>query len=386
MNTAAMYRSGHEDIAGDWAQNLNGQIVAAWDVKRAPKGTQYEYFCHCMCGGEVILRRGKIKRPHFAYKTNRRNGCKGGTTCPETELHYNAKWLLCDIFPKINFWRVCHSGHRITKDQYTGPEWTATVEKQIPGTDRRIADVLLQNSHTGISIALEVHNTNAVEKKKREECALAGVYIIEIDADSITPDNFDLDNEQNEYQCKDCSICIREDQERHERAERYRIWWHQNERERIAREDRERENKRLQTIAEENKRLQTIAEEDKRLMQIAANEKQREEYRVQKEIEENERLLQKAIEEHERLLQKAAEERELENDRLLHDRLLLSIENEEWIKQEPARKKIRLEEQAVRRNTQLADRQRVQLATRQQQHGRLTYMNNIQSWFKKQER
>jgi hypothetical protein len=225
-----------------------------------------------------------------------------------------------------------------------------------------------------------------LKKKKREECALAGVYIIEIDADSITPDNFDLDNEQNEYQCKDCSICIREDQERHERAERYRIWWHQNERERITREDRERENKRLQTIAEENKRLQTIAEEDKRLMQIAANEKQREEYRVQKEIEENERLLQKAIEEHERLLQKAAEERELENDRLLHDRLLLSIENEEWIKQEPARKKIRLEEQAVRRNTQLADRQRVQLATRQQQHGRLTSMNNIQSWFKKQER
>ena len=369
MNTAATYRSGHEDIAGDWAQNLNGQIVAAWDEKRAPKGTQYEYFCHCTCGGEVILRRGKIKRPHFAYKTNRRNGCKGGTTCPETELHYNAKWLLCDIFPKINFWRVCHSGHRITKDQYIGTEWTATVEKQIPGTDRRIADVLLQNSHTGISIALEVHNTNAVEKKKREECALAGVYIIEIDADSITPYNFDLDNEQNEYQCKDCSICIREDQERHERAERYRIWWHQNERERITREDIERENKRLQTIAEENKRL----------MQIAAKEKQREEYRVQKEIEENERLLQKAAEENERLLQKAAEEKELEDDRLLQ----LSLEKEEWIRHEPARKKIRLEEQAVRRNTQLADRQREQLATRQQQQERLTYIKNIQSWFKK---
>jgi hypothetical protein len=309
MNTAATYRSGHEDIAGDWAQNLNGQIVAAWDVKRAPKGTQYEYFCHCMCGGEVILRRGKIKRPHFAYKTNRRNGCKGGTTCPETELHYNAKWLLCDIFPKINFWRLCHSGHRITKDQYTGPEWTATVEKQIPGTDRRIADVLLQNSHTGISIALEVHNTNAVEKKKREECALAGVYIIEIDANSITPDNFDLDNEQNEYQCKDCSICIREDQERHERAERYRIRWYQNERERIAREDIERE-------VERERNAIIAVEEDERMKREAVAKDDR---MKREAVEQNERIKREAVKKDEMIKQETEDKkRKAEWSRFYH--------------------------------------------------------------------
>jgi hypothetical protein len=352
--------SKHEDIAGDWARNSNGQIVAAWDETRAPKGTQYEYFCHCTCGGKVTLRRGKVKRPHFAYNTHRRNGCKGGTGYPETELHYNAKWLLGDIFPKINFWRVCHVGHRITKDQYAASEWTATVEKKIPGTNGRIADVLLQNSSTSMSVALEVHNTNAVEKRKREECELAGVPIIEIKVATITPNCFDLDNEQNQYQCEDCSVCILEKQERHERAKRYRIWWDNNERERIVREDIERENNRLQTIAEENKRL----------MQIAANVKQREENRVQKEAEENERLLQKA-----------AEEKQLEEERLVQ----LAIEKEEWIKQGPARKKIRLQEQAIRRSNELIERQRLQQAARQreqQNYANRTNMKKIQSWFK----
>jgi hypothetical protein len=186
-----------------------------------------------------------------------------------------------------------------------------------------------------MSVALEVHNTNAVEKRKREECELAGVPIIEIKVDMITPDCFDLDNEQNQYQCKDCSICIAE------------------------------ENKRLMQIAAEEKQREEYR------IQIAAKEKQREEYRIQNEAEENERLLQKA-----------AEEMKLQDDRLLQ----LSLEKEEWIKQEPVRKKIRLEEQAVRRNTQFAERQQVQLAARQriqQEDANRTYMKNIQSWFKK---
>ena len=309
MPACAQYEKPTKSIAGDWARNSHGQIVAAWDETRAIKGMEHEYFCHCTCGGGVTLRRGKIKRPHFAYKTNRRDGCTGGTTCLETELHYNAKWLLCDIFPKINFWRVCHIGHRITKDQYTGPEWTATVEKKIPGTDRRIADVLLQNSSTGMSVALEVHNTNAVSKQKREECELAGVPIIEIDVDMITPNCFDLDNEQNEYQCEDCSVCIREKQKR---MERYKVHRAREAREREV--DREVERERNAIIAvEEDERM-------KREAQLKSERMKREAVAEDDRMKrENERIKREAVKKDERIKQETEDKkRKAEWSRFYH--------------------------------------------------------------------
>ena len=99
-------------------------------------------------------------------------------------------------------------GHRITKKQYTGPEWKATVEKKIPGT-KRIADVLLTNCVTNEVVALEVFNSHAVGDDKKEECDLAGVSLIEVDADDVTPDCIDLNNELDEYEPKDCGKCVR---------------------------------------------------------------------------------------------------------------------------------------------------------------------------------
>jgi hypothetical protein len=260
--------SEHTHVAGAWARNFRGQLVAANDKKRVFKGKTHIYRCVCPCGDIVTLRRGEERHPHFAYKAkaHRRNGCTGTEGCKETEIHYNAKWLLCDIFQQINFWRVCGCNHRITKKQYTGPEWTATVEKQIPGT-KRIADVLLENSSTKEAVALEVYHTHAVKKDKKTECELAGVTIIEVEAThvvhgvevvAITPDCRDLNNELNQYEHDECGECVEEDRLRRARVKAYRARKEKEEHDRSEREELEREQLREQNIAME---LQNAARE-----------------------------------------------------------------------------------------------------------------------------
>ena len=244
-------------VAGDWALNYNGQLVAAWDKPRVFKGATYTYYCVCGCGDVVTLRRGNILRAHFAYKAHRRHGCTGTEGCKETEIHYNAKWLLCDIFQQINFWRVCWCDHRISKNQYTGPEWTATVEKKIPGT-KRIADVLLENSSTKEAVALEVYHTHAVKKDKKDECELAGVTIIEVEAAKVTPDCRDLNNELSQYEHDECGECVEEDLLRRARVKAYRARKEKEEHDRSEREELEREQLREQNIAME---LQNAARE-----------------------------------------------------------------------------------------------------------------------------
>ena len=250
--------SEHADTAGDWAFNKRDQTVAAWDKKRVIQGKTYEYFCICGCGDTVTLHRGEQRKAHFSYKAHRRDGCKGAVGCEETEIHYQAKWLLSDIFTQVNFWRVCGYDHRVTKNQYTGPEWTATVEKGIPGTNR-IADVLLENSSTKQVVALEVKRTHAVTVKKKEECELVGVTIIEVEADEVTPECRDLHNGLNIYESGGCGKCVENDLKRKARQAGYLIWKEQNERYRQELEEMEREQLRVANAArEEQMRVQKI--------------------------------------------------------------------------------------------------------------------------------
>jgi hypothetical protein len=85
-------------VCGKYAWNDSGQHVAAWDKRLAIKGATHKYSCICKCGDKVTLRQGDKNHAHFAYKADRRSGCKGPLGCKETEVHYNAKWLICDIF------------------------------------------------------------------------------------------------------------------------------------------------------------------------------------------------------------------------------------------------------------------------------------------------
>ncbi|KAJ1465968.1 hypothetical protein T484DRAFT_1757026 [Baffinella frigidus] len=310
----------HADTAGDWALNSCGQIVAAYDKTRVFKGMTHKYFCVCTCGDNVILRRGLVLRPHFAYKAHRQNGCTGTVGCKETEVHYNAKWLLRDIFPQINFWTVCWRDHRNTPTQYTGLGWTATVEKQIPGT-LRIADVLLQNSSTGEAVALEVFHTHAVTTDKLEECKRVGVRIIEVVATRITSDCRDLDNELDQCECRDCAKCQREEQARQASFEAFRILREQEHEEELTRmelEELEREQLREQNAAREAERI----EQERKRQEIRTREREAREVKRQLDLDQvairqgRRQIFMRKMEELQNLLYKA--EKDLHTASAIH--------------------------------------------------------------------
>jgi hypothetical protein len=311
--------SEHMDVAGDWARNSLGQGVYANDETRVNKDDIY--YCWCGCRDIVTLKRSEWarlnyvakhinertgtvrlnetadianmkkrgKRAHFAYKSqHRRNGCTGTNGCNETEIHYNAKWLLHDIFKQIKFWRVCDGysvNHRVGESyEYTGGEWTATVETQIPGTNR-IADVLLVNSSTGKNVALEVYHTSEVKNDKKEECEEAGVTIIEVKAIYITSDCHDLHNRLNRCTRGACGECIEEDRIRQERFKAYCARREKEEHDRREREELEREQLCKHNIAIE---LQNAAREA---------DAKREEIERKEEFEEIEEIERRATEE-----------------------------------------------------------------------------------------
>jgi hypothetical protein len=294
------------NLKNPWALDKNGIHVSAWDELRAPKGPMHKYFCVCGCRDLVSLKRGLIKRPHFAYlpTAGRRTGCRGTVDCKETEIHYNAKWLLCDIFSQISFWSVCTEGHRISKNQYPAEEWTATVEKRIPGTKARVADVLLENSCTGKCVALEVYHTHSVGNDKERECKLAGVPIIEVKAVGVTPDCRDINNQANQHYWGDCCVCRRKDQERQERDKAYRIIWEHEERTRVQNAARKAEQERTREVyrieQERAREVYRIEQERAREVDRIEQERAREDIRARKREErETERKREREREEHE---------------------------------------------------------------------------------------
>jgi hypothetical protein len=294
-------------VCGKYAWNDSGQHVAAWDKRLAIKGATHKYFCICKCGDKVTLRQGDKNHAHFAYKADRRSGCKGPLGCKETEVHYNAKWLICDIFSQINFWTVCGWGHRITKNRYTTPEWTATVEKEIPGT-KRIADVLLENSSTKQAVALEIYHTSGVGEAKKRECELAGVTIIEVKARdcllAITPGCRDLNNWLNKVRYGDCAVCKHKEKIQEARDKAYHAQLERDERDRNELEELEREHRRVQNIAME---LQNAARNAERIEQKRAREEERIE---QERAREEERIEQERLRQETRARERERRERQ----------------------------------------------------------------------------
>jgi hypothetical protein len=205
---------------------------------------------------------------------------------------------LGEIFPQIKFWNVCVSGHRIAHKQFSTPEWTATVEKRIPGT-KRIADVLLENTSTGKFVALEVHHTHAVGEIKKHECGEVCIPIVEVNAVDITPDCRDLDNEVDNCGWEDCVLCQQEDRERRARAQKYRIQWENDERARRELEEMEQEQfenderarKDIEEFQLEQRRIQNEARDVERIEQERVRHETREREREERERQEARRKL-----------------------------------------------------------------------------------------------
>jgi hypothetical protein len=281
-----------EGLKTPWARNSDGTVVAAWDHVRCIKGVKY--FCVCLCGDIVILRSGPVIRAHFAYKAVRRSGCTGGVGFPESKLHYDAKWLLSEIFHKINFWTVCTGDHRISKMQFSESEWSASVEKTIPNT-KRIADVLLTHTSGEKFVALEVFNSNAVSDEKKSECKLAGVPIIELRAVAITTECRDIDNIVDKIRWEDCKTCQRLEKQRLEWKKQDEIRWFQEQRDRRELEDFMQKEKRAQEIAAQ---LQRVTLEKERVERERVRELERvKEERIRQEKRAYEREQEEALRE-----------------------------------------------------------------------------------------
>ena len=82
------------------------------------------YICPC-CNRDVILRKGNIRRTHFAHKSSS-NPCSYYSSPGESDIHLNAKHVLRDILAskyKINIYRWCKSCNQKHRVQIFDEQW-----------------------------------------------------------------------------------------------------------------------------------------------------------------------------------------------------------------------------------------------------------------------
>ena len=201
-----------DTTAGCLGLNRVNQIVWAGDKVHVTREQEYSCICDAKCGCVLVLKRGNVIKPHFAYPASgKRTGCTGKIPTPEALAHCSAKWLIHDKLAEFSFWNVCGVNHRIgTETQYDALEWMSTVEKKIPGT-KRIADVLLENMFTEEVVAIEVLNTHKVDFLKAQECKATNVRIIEVRADSVNAGTRVLNNQWVCEEWDECQKCVEAD-------------------------------------------------------------------------------------------------------------------------------------------------------------------------------
>ena len=250
--------------AGCLGLNRHNQIVWAGDRVHVTRDKQYRCMCEAKCGcvlilkrGEKLLKSGKPMAPHFAYPaTGKRTGCMGIIPKPEAIEHNEAKWLIHDKLSEFTFWDVCGNDHRVgPSHQYNTPEWTCTVEKKIPRTRDRIADVLLHNTHTNESVAIEVLNQHRVDTDKAQECKQANVRIIEVLASKVNSGVCVINNQRVCDEWDECQVCVQEEK----RIEKVRARWEiQCKRDNEARERQEQVDREEARVAEQQRIEQLI--------------------------------------------------------------------------------------------------------------------------------
>jgi hypothetical protein len=176
MNTFAVLKTTKKRIHADECEDKVD--------KKYSKG----YFSCIDCGNDVFVRRGKKKVWHFAHY------CEDDSKkCPhanggETKEHYDAKHFIARNIGKCAFAiERCPSCNR--KRFFVGRnkgapvyihQCSAEVERGIPMTSR-VADVAATCPYTGKCVAaIEVLHTHETDAEKRQECARAGVAVLEV--------------------------------------------------------------------------------------------------------------------------------------------------------------------------------------------------------------
>lgn len=151
---------------------------------RAEK-SQAPFYC-IECKEEVILRKGKVRMPHYAHKPDRETECAGGNEgSAETWQHALAKQLVVKCIDKWRFYARCRtcktvSGH-IVHHFPASEGFFAAEEKPVP--PYRIDVLVTRNGEA--HAAIEVHQTHAVDDKKRKDLEARGILVIEVEAESV---------------------------------------------------------------------------------------------------------------------------------------------------------------------------------------------------------
>lgn len=134
----------------------------------------------CPCCDEVVVWKagesGKVT-PHVAHAS----GAACASTAPETAEHLNAKARLVELLSKrdhLDILARCARSHRVGV-QWSGGWSTAVPEYRVRS---RRPDVALLNADEQTVGAIEVRHTHAVDQKKAEDLAAAGVSWIEVTA------------------------------------------------------------------------------------------------------------------------------------------------------------------------------------------------------------
>ncbi len=164
------------------------------------------------CKRNVIFRKGKIKRPHFAHKVENMK-CNYYEKPSESAIHKEAKFLMKRILDNktpIRFKRSCKNCYEYVFFNITNNNYQAIIEHPFIYNDsRKSADVALVDNNGNIIYIFEICYTNATNEKDRPE------PWFEINANEFIKyinENSELDCYEiecirdNDFECEKCTV------------------------------------------------------------------------------------------------------------------------------------------------------------------------------------
>lgn len=215
------------------------------------------------CDKDIILRKGKIKRPHFAHFKST-NPCNYYDRPNETQIHKDAKMLLKTLLDnknKITLYKVCHDC-RLDGDntmdcgevEYSENS-KAVIEHKFEYKDsiRRSADVALVENEK-IKYIFEICYKNKTREENRPEPWFemdAETFIKNVNSSENIQNGIDIECIRN-YKCEYCKTCEIREKEIQKRQHDYIR--KRNEEERRQHEEERRQHEERQKMYMEDER------------------------------------------------------------------------------------------------------------------------------------
>ena len=202
-NQESLYESETDQVADaatlmtPFGIDSDGRLTHAIDARR-----ENGYFCPA-CGQKLILKRGKIKTPHFAHKPESK--CSG-----ETIKHQVGKLRIADAIAnwKVGITEAPKIGMGCQHEWCDEIKWLPIPDKvseailELPIGVHRV-DVALMNGETPIA-AIEVKVSHAVDNTKAKQLHIP---FIEVDADAVIENPMTLRPIRDTLKRHTCAKC-----------------------------------------------------------------------------------------------------------------------------------------------------------------------------------